>query len=109
MVIFPVHPESQRNRRQRIERAQQMKSNRRNRPFYDHQAEILYVAENRIQQKQPLCSRRISVDAVKDGRQISQQGQKHIIKILRIPEEDKHSRQDHANSQIKGQQARDGV
>ena len=105
MVILLIDQEAQRQRRDRVESAQQMELQRRNRPVDNHKPKILDVAENRIQKEQPLRHGAITVNPVKNSRQIRQQRQEYIIKVLRIPEEDEHGRQDHTDSQIEYQQA----
>lgn len=109
MVILLVNPESQSQCRQGVEGAQQMEGQRGDGPVYDHQAEVLDVAEHRIQQKQPLHRRRIAVNFVKNSGQIGQQGQEYVIQVLCIPEEHIHGRKHHAHPQIQGQQAQHRV
>lgn len=82
-----------------------MEADGRNISIDHNDTEIFDIAVNRVAEEQPLSSRGKLIHGVKHSRKICQKGQKHIIEVAGVPEENKQRRQNQANSDIKNQQA----
>lgn len=80
-----------------------------NAPVNDDLPEVADKEVDRIDVKQLLAQRRETVDGVEDGRQVHEQHGEHVIQVLDVPEEDEEGGEDHSHSDIKEDEAGDGV